>query len=1301
MSWYMNQVRCLGYNCHKRGHFARECKAPRENRNRKPVRRNVIVETTKAKALVAQDGFGSSSSDSKVSTCSKACLKSYETLKEHYDNLTKDFNKSQLNVLESVEARLDMYKKNEVVFEEDIKILKLDIMLRDNALTKLRKKFEKAEKERDDLKLTLEKFENSSKNLSKLLDSQISDKFKTGVRFDSQVFDSQVNDKYKTSEGCHALPPLYTGNFMPHKPDLVLADEDDCVFNWISDSEDENETKSKSKQRKPSFAKVEFVKSNEHVKSPRESVKMVENNKHAKYPRKNSQSPRGNKRNWNNLMTQKLGSNFEFKNKACYVCGSFNHLIKDCDFYEKKMVEKPVCNNARKVNHQNSQRLTHPHPKRNFVPRAVLIKSGLKTLNTARQNSSRAAVSVKTARPINTAYQRPTVKFNTVRENVTTVGPKAVVSDNKGNEANVVKASACWVWRPKQEVLDHVSRHNGASMNFKRFDYVDAQGRSKHMIGNMSYLSDYEEIDGGYVAFEGDSKGGKIIGKGKISTCKLDFKDVYFVKELKFNLFSVSQMCDKKNSVLFTDTECVVLSPDFKLLDESQVLLKVPRKNNMYSVDLKNVAPSRGLTCLFAKATLDESNLWHRRLRHINFKIMNKLVRGNLVRGLPSKFFENDHTCVACQKGKQHKASCKTKTVSSISQPLQMLHIDLFGPTFVKSIMKKMYRLVITDDFSRFSWVFFLATKDETSGILKAFITGIENQINYRVKIIRCDNETEFKNKEMNQFLNTKFKLYETIWVSYTILNTLDHLGKFDGKADEGFFIGYSVNSKEFRVFNSRTTIVEETLHITFLENKPNVAGSGPEWLFDIDTLTKSINYKPVVAGNQSNGSTGTKACDNAGKARVKTVPGKDYILLPLWTQNPTFSSISKNSPNAGFKPSGEEEKKDAEDPEDEDSEVSNTEEPRVNQEKDENVNSTNNINTVSSTVNTASIMNNVVDENIVYGCADDPNMPNLKEIWLFRLMHEEKDAEDPEDEDSEVSNTEEPRVNQEKDDKALEPKKVIQALIDPSLIEAMQDELLQFKLQKVWTLVDLPYGKRAIGTKWVYRNKKDERVARIEAIRLFLAYASFKDFVVYQMDVKSAFLYGKIEEEVYVCQPPGFEDPEFPDRVYKVEKALYGLHQAPRAWYETLSTYLLDNGFQRGQIDKSLFIKRVKCDILLVQVYVDDIIFRSTKKEMCTEFEKMMHKKFQMSSMGELTFFLGLQVTQKDDGIFISQDKYVDEILKKFGFSTMKTSSTPMETSKPLMKDENAEDVDVHLYRSMIVSLMYFVTTGNFRNFK
>ncbi|GJX61590.1 putative ribonuclease H-like domain-containing protein, partial [Tanacetum coccineum] len=268
----------------------------------------------------------------------------------------------------------------------------------------------------------------------------------------------------------------------------------------------------------------------------------------------------------------------------------------------------------------------------------------------------------------------------------------------------------------------------------------------------------------------------------------------------------------------------------------------------------------------------------------------------------------------------------------------------------------------------------------------------------------------------------------------------------------------------------------------------------------------------------------------------------------------------------------------------------------------------------------------------------------------------------------------------------------ISQALQDESWVEAMQEELLQFKLQKVWVLVDLSYGKKVIGTKWVFRNKRDERsivvknkarlvaqgfrqeegidydevfahVSRIEAIRLFLAFASYMGFTVYQMDVKSAFLYGTIEEEVYVHQPPVFVDPAHPNKAYKVIKALYGPHQAPRAWYETQFSFLMKNSFRRGTIDKTLFIKKNKSDIMLVQAYVDDIIFDSTKKSMCTEFEECMHKRFQMSSMGELTFFLGLQVKQQPDRIFISQDKYVADVLKKFDFLSIRTSTTPIET--------------------------------------
>ncbi|GJY89545.1 putative ribonuclease H-like domain-containing protein [Tanacetum coccineum] len=410
-----------------------------------------------------------------------------------------------------------------------------------------------------------------------------------------------------------------------------------------------------------------------------------------------------------------------------------------------------------------------------------------------------------------------------------------------------------------------------------------------------------------------------------------------------------------------------------------------------------------------------------------------------------------------------------------------------------------------------------------------------------------------------------------------TILNTIDHIGKFNGKADKGFFVGNLINSKAFRVFNNRTRIVEESLHIQFSKNTPNIAGSGPNWLFDIDALTMSMNYKPIVAGNQSNGNAGTKACDDPGKARMET-----------------------SSPDAGFKPSRDDEKKVTEEPGKEGGNPSKDGER--NEEKKDNVNSTNNINAASTNeVNTIGGKTSIE-------LPDDPNMPALEDIVY---------SDDDEDVGTEAD---------------------MNNLYAFMLIEAMQEELLQIKLQEVWTLVDLPNGKTAIGTKWVFRNKKDERgimiknkarlvaqgytqeewidydevfapVARIKAIRLFLTYASFKDFVVYQMDVKSAFLYGKIEEEVYVCQPPGFEDPDFPDRIM---------------------------GFKEGKLTRPYLSEGTK-----------------------------------ISSMGELTFFLGLQVKQKEDGIFISQDKYVTEILKKSGFTDVKTASTPMETQKLLLKDE------------------------------
>ncbi|GJW85026.1 putative ribonuclease H-like domain-containing protein [Tanacetum coccineum] len=784
-----------------------------------------------------------------------------------------------------------------------------------------------------------------------------------------------------------------------------------------------------------------------------------------------------------------------------------------------------------------------------MLPLTVLTRSDPISLDAARPvNIVQPRTTVNNVRPmknvINNAYstaRRPfnkmtaannsnfTKKVNTVKgTRVNTAKPKAVISDVKGNKGNVVKASACWVWRPKHKVLDHVSRKNGVSMSFKRFAILMHKGNpqqdlrdkgvidsgcSRHMTGNRSYLIDYEEIDGEFVSFRGNSKGGKLTGK------------------------------------------------DFKLTNESHVLHKVLRKDNMYSVDLKNVIP-----------------------------------QGDL-----------------------------------------------------------------------------------------------------KVKVIRCDNGTEFKNRVMNQFCEMK-----GIKREFSVARTPQQNRVAERK-------------NRTLIEAARTMLTDLKLPITFCAEEKTCLKLHEDHLGCLVTfleyiITSGNLMERLMKGNQSNGNASTKACDDVGKTRMETVHGKDYILLPFWTQDLPFSSSSKDSSDAGFKPSGEEKKKDAEDPGNQDSEFPCTEESRVNQEKDANVNITNIINTVSSTINTASIEYNLVDDNIVYGCADDLNMPELEEIGRFSDAEDDISGADMNNLDTyfQVSHVPTTRIHKDHPIEKIigdlnstpQTRRIIRNLeehgfLSTSLEQRRNHKDIQNCFKSFYNSSYKKFGpwwsylmeKRAIGTKWVFRNKKDERgiviknkarfvaqgyiqeegidydevfalVSRIEAIKLFLAYASFKDFMVYQMDVKSAFLDGKIEEEVYVCQPPGFEDPDFPNR--------------------------------RGKIDKTLFIKRDKSNILLVQVYVDDIIFGSTRKKMCIEFKKMMHKKFQMSSMGELIFFLGLQVKQKEDGIFISQDKYMNKILNKFGFSDVKTARTPMETQKALIKDADGEDVDEHLYRSMIGLLVY-----------
>ncbi|GJU72196.1 putative ribonuclease H-like domain-containing protein [Tanacetum coccineum] len=704
-------------------------------------------------------------------------------------------------------------------------------------------------------------------------------------------------------------------------------------------------------------------------------------------------------------------------------------------------------NNYTRVNYNYTTKRAHPSTQGNMAPRAVLMKTGLRPLNTARLvNTAHLKTTVYSAKPMScfsksaqstekSPYQTKTTltsknlyqKVNTAKGKLYTARPKAV------NTA-----------RPNTTVVNAVKANQGHPQ-IEDQGYVNS-GCSRHMTSNMSYLLDIKHLIEDMLHFGEEPK-----------------KEELLAKEL------LKLMCDKKNNVLFTDTGCFVLSPDFKLADESQVLLKVPRKNNMYSVDIKNIVPKESLTCLVAKATLDESMLWHMRHGHVNFKTINKLVKDNLVRGFPSKHFKNDQTCVACLKGKQHKASCIKESngaghSSKETESSQRLHCDPLwkdGSLFDSSSKNS------SDDEPQPSSY---AEKKDDEGISKA--SGVDDQ----------------ERPESNT----------------PNINT----------------VGPSINtaSANFKADNNAT---HEATHADLF---------GEETGLDMNNITTT--YQVPTTPN----------------IRIHKVHSLDHVI------GKTHEDLNT----------------------------------------------------------------------CLFACF---------------LSHEE-------------------------------PKRIAKALSNPAWVEALQEVLLRFKLQKVWILVDLPKGKRAIGTKWIFRNKKDKRgivtrnkarlvaqgytqeegidydeffapVARIEAIRLFLAYASFMGFMVYQMDVKSDFLYGTIEEECY------------------------GLHQAPRAWYETLANYLLENGFQRGKIDQTLFIKRQKGDILLVQVYVDDIIFGSTKKELCTGFEKLMKDKFQMSSMKELNFFLDVR-----------------------------TASTPNYYEKPKLKGHILEICYVSLYRSMIGSLMYLTSS-------
>ncbi|GJZ45062.1 putative ribonuclease H-like domain-containing protein [Tanacetum coccineum] len=874
--------------------------------------------------------------------------------------------------------------------------------------------------------------------------------------------------------------------------------------------------------------------------------------------------------------SQKQGIGFK-KIKACFVCKSTDHLIKDCNFHDKQSqepklktmvntgprVDKPVWDNTKRVNHQKISK--YPHLRKTFVPSGVLTRTGL--ITPVKQNEKRAVHTVSTARPVSTVrpfaskiaqtsgairpiyprmdnvrprgsyspikrsyYTKPAFRPKDLKQdvktfgvqNMTTAGTRAVVNTGKGKMDTDLKKSR-WVWRPKGNYLDHVSKDSGSFMLKKGNPEILLQdhavvdsGCSSHMTGNKAYLSDYEDYNGGFVAFGSDPKGGKITGKGKIKTANLDFDDVYFVDELKFNLFSVSQMCDKKNSVLFTESECLILSPSFKLLDESQVVLRAPRKDDVYSLDLKNIVPSGGITCLYANAIADESKLWHRRLGHVNFKNINKLVKGHLVRGLPSKVFVNDHTCVACKKGKQHKASCKAKLERIIIKPLELLHMGLFGPVFVESINKKSVKEPCRHE---------LCAK---KGIKREFSVARTPQQN---------GVAERKNRTL--------------------------------------------------IEAARTMLAESLLPILFWAEEVNTAC----YVLNRVLVTKPQNKTPyelliVSVENQVNVDAGTQDSYVAGSSGKDKEPTQEYILLLLHPHR-TRIPVEDVAPAAHEKPSESSPKdndvQDLEDVADKEGQHQMTEDEQVLHDE----------------------LEKMIAQEVVAKALDDATRQAFEEEK--RNVASQKRAAQATSINklstvrSSVSTATTPYVSA-----ASYPQRCSNAFSNDGIFIGAYDV----------AIVGVHLMIKMLGVPYVSCFKQEERFKMIlqhnkhwiEGIRLFLAFASYMGFTVYQMDVKSAFLYGTIEEEVYVHQPPGFVDPAYPNKVYKVIKALYGLHQAPRA---------------------------------------------------CL-------------------------------------DKYVADILKKFDFWSIRTATTPIESNKPLVKDEDGEDVDVHVhvYRSMIGSLMYLTAS-------
>ncbi|KAD2805416.1 hypothetical protein E3N88_38793 [Mikania micrantha] len=1011
--------------------------------------------------------------------------------------------------------------------------------------------------------------------------------------------------------------------------------------------------------------------------------------------------------------------------KVCFECGEPGHIVRFCpQLIRPKVVPfknlksalpKPV-KSVPKSFQQKSTSHTQSKISDKGKLETLVVPNGVKI-----NQSTSSSIYLKTSFDKNAIW-----KVNSSEESVTQISDKPI---SKGK----------WI---------DVAPKAGVNSNW----IVDS-GASRHMTGDISLLTNVNAIRGGYVAFAGD-KGGFITGEGILTNGQVSFDNVRYVKQLENNLLSVSQICDKEYKVLFDDSKCYILKQGVQI-PEDWILMSAPRKQDLYVLNMTTASTtSSTASCFMTKATEKDSILWHKRMGHLSLRKMNHLVHNSLVEGVSLKNFKLSDICVSCKKGKQSKQSHKLKKYHSINVPLELLHMDLFGPVNRKSIAGDQYCLVITDEYSRYSWVFFLKEKSETFDCIQVLVTKLESLYKLKIRQFRTDNGTEFKNHNMEIFCNARgivqqfsapyvpqmngvaerknrtlieaartmladYSLPVQFWneavanACYTLNRVLivkrhgktcfellhnrkpnlmylepfgapctmlkkHEQGKFNEKVEEGYFLGYNTPNK--RVSNIATHNVEEWYHVDVQKYTMPPPEKGPDWMFDYSGLFDSFNMPPMYSDE-----------DVAVQMLYDVQNAPDATFQPTSASGPSTqinddSSDTDDNPPAAPEPVV-------------DNLVPGLEDLNLNNLDPE----------VEVPAHPVGRINRIHPQDNIIGSPLD-GVKTRSQISSGGLA----DILDFADVSFCAHSC---FISQ------VEPRTVTEALKEESWVDAMQEELLQFKKLGVWQLVDKPKGAKVIGTRWVLRCKKDDHgiivrnkarlvvqgfrqiegldynevfapVARLEAIRIFLAYASFKKFKVYQMDVKSAFLHGVISETVYVNQPPGFEDPLHRDKVYKLDKALYGLHQAPRAWYETLSTHLLNNGFRRGVIDCTLFIREKDSDLLLVQVYVDDIIFGSTNDNLCKEFETVMKEKFEMSSMGEMKFFLGLQVDQSEAGIFIHQTKYVGDILSRFSMSDAKPAGTPLAINHGITPDEKGELIDATLYRGMIGSLMYLTAS-------